>query len=114
MVQDDLRALPTAPLTIAEGTPITPKVVGSSPALWLVPTPELQRDRLDERDLLPGVRDLYQHLGNEIVAEVKRFGMRMVGVDSSCSLEQVVTKVESHFAEQLARGPVATRRAERR
>ncbi|MFF5143072.1 hypothetical protein ACFY6U_25645 [Streptomyces sp. NPDC013157] len=69
MVQDDLRALPAAPLTIAEGTPITPEVVGSGPALWLVPTPELQRDRLDERDLYPGVREFYQHLGQVIVAE---------------------------------------------
>ncbi|MCX4581323.1 hypothetical protein OHB41_51185 [Streptomyces sp. NBC_01571] len=114
MVQDDLLALPTSPLTLAEGTPITPKVVGSGQALWLIPTPELQRDRLDERDLLPGVRELYQRLGDEITAEVKRFGGQMLVVDESWSLGEVVTKVESHFADLLAHGPVATSQLERR
>ncbi|WP_413102869.1 hypothetical protein [Streptomyces sp. Inha503] len=116
MVWDDLRALPAAPLTIAEGTPITPEVAGGGPvpALWLLPTPELQRDRLDERDLHPGVRDLYQHLGDVISAELKRFRGRMLVVDCSWSLEEVITEVEGHFAELLARGPVATSRAERR
>ncbi|MFD8525542.1 hypothetical protein ACFV2D_37010 [Streptomyces capillispiralis] len=87
MVQDDLRALPASPLTLAEGTPITPKVVGSGQALWLIPTPELQRDRLEERELLPGVRELYQRLGDEITAEVKRFGGQMLVVDESWSLK---------------------------
>jgi hypothetical protein len=114
MVRDDLLALPAAPLTIAEGTPITPKVVGSGRALWLIPTPELQRARLDERDLLPGVRELYRSLGDEIMAEVKQFGGEMVVVDGSCSLEEVVAKVESHFADMLAHGPVATSQVERR
>ncbi|WP_326798167.1 hypothetical protein OG946_24550 [Streptomyces sp. NBC_01808] len=112
MVLDDVRALPPAPLTIAEGTPITPQVA-RGPALWLVPTPQLQRDRLNERDLLPGVRDLYEHLGDEIAAEVEQFGGRTVVVDASCSVEEVVAEVEDHFAELLAHGPVATGRAER-
>lgn len=114
MVQDDLRALPAAPLTIAEGTPITPEVVGSGPALWLLPTPELQRDRLDERDLHPGIREFYQHLGMVIVAEVRQFGGRVVVVDGSCGLEHVVAEVEGHFADVLAHGPVATSQSERR
>ncbi|WP_413806749.1 hypothetical protein [Streptomyces sp. OE57] len=114
MVEDDLRALPAAPLTIAEGTPITPKVVGSGTALWLIPTPELQRGRLDERHLLPGVRDFYQHLGDVIAAGVKQRGGRMLVVDGSYGLEQVVTEVEGHFDEVLARGPAATSRTERR
>ncbi|MCZ4602707.1 hypothetical protein O3S80_02750 [Streptomyces sp. Lzd4kr] len=94
MVQDDLRALPAGPLTIAEGTPITPEVTGSGPALWLVPTPELQRDLLDERDLHPGIREFYQHLGEVIVAEVRQFGGRVVVVDDSYGLEHIVTEVE--------------------
>lgn len=114
MVRDDLLALPTAPLTIAEGTPITPKAVGSGRALWLIPTPELQLARLEERDLLPGVRELHEKLRDEITAEVKQFGGETVVVDGSCSLETVVAKVEYHFAGRLAGGPVATCQMERR
>lgn len=114
MVRDDLLALPAAPLTIAEGTPITPKVVGDGQALWLIPTPELQHTRLDERDLLPGVRELYQELGDKITTEVKQVGGKVLVLDGSCTLDQVVAKAESHFADVLARGPVATSRAERR
>ncbi|MET4927167.1 AAA family ATPase [Streptomyces sp. PSRA5] len=114
MVRDNLWALPAAPLTIAEGTPITPEVVGSGPALWLLPTPELQRDRLDERDLHPGVRGLYQHLGEVIAAEVRQGGGRVVVVDGSRGLEHVVREVEGHFADVLAHGPVATGQSERR
>ncbi|MGI5347365.1 hypothetical protein ACQEU8_04135 [Streptomyces sp. CA-250714] len=114
MIRDDLRALPTTPLTIAEGTPITPEVVGGGPALWLLPTPEFQRDRLDERDLRPGVGEFYQHLGDVIGAEVRQFGGRVVVVDGSCGPEHVVMEAEGHFADVLAQGPVATSPLERR
>ncbi|MEU8952217.1 hypothetical protein [Streptomyces sp. NPDC048489] len=113
MVRDDLRALPTAPLTIVEGTPITPDTVGSGPALWLLPTPQLQRRRLDERDLHPGIREFYQHLAEVIAAEVRQSGGRVVTVDGSCGLEHVVTEVEGHFSDVLAHGPVATSQSDR-
>ncbi|WP_413807665.1 hypothetical protein [Streptomyces sp. OE57] len=79
-----------------------------------MPIPEPQRDRLDERDLHPGVRDFYQHLGEVIAAEAKRFGGRVVVVDGSCGPEHVVKEVEGHFVDVLARGPLATSPAGRR
>ncbi|RSM97472.1 hypothetical protein DMH25_30685 [Streptomyces sp. WAC 01325] len=114
MIQDDLRTLPPAPLTIAEGTPITPKVVGNGPALWIFPAPALQRDRLDRRDLHAGTRELYLHLTNVIDDEVEQSGARKMVIDESWSPQRVAAEVEEHFAEVLARGPVATTRPERR
>ncbi|MEU9411953.1 hypothetical protein AB0E08_40540 [Streptomyces sp. NPDC048281] len=114
MIQDDLRALPTAPLTIAEGTPITPKVVGNGSALWLFPTSRLQRKRLNERNLNSGIRDLYEHLSGVIAKEVVKFRGRIVAIDESWSLEQVVTETERHFSALLKSGPAAIGRVERR
>ncbi|GAA2246471.1 hypothetical protein GCM10010232_37080 [Streptomyces amakusaensis] len=38
MIADDVRALPTVPLTVVEGTPVTPPAAGAH-ALWLLPPP---------------------------------------------------------------------------
>jgi hypothetical protein len=114
MILEDLRALPAAPLTVAEGTPITPTVVGSGRAVWLIPAPDLQRARLNERQLLPGVRELYERLGDGISAEVEEYEGSTVLVDSSSGLAETVARVEAHFADLIARGPVARSVTERR
>ena len=64
MIVDDLRHLPAAPLIVAEGTPVSPEVVTSgladrSRAVWLIPTADLLRARLEELDLPLGARELY-------------------------------------------------------
>ncbi|MEV5975920.1 hypothetical protein [Streptomyces sp. NPDC052114] len=114
MIADDLRALPAAPLTVAEGTPVTPGVVGSCDrAVWLLPTPEVQRARLAERGLRPGVAALYKILLGEIEAQVARTGARVLPVDGRRSVAETVAEVEALLADVLAAGPVAGSAAER-
>jgi hypothetical protein len=51
MVVDDLRAMPSSPLTVAEGTTVPPALVAEpGRSVWLIPTPQLQQARLKERD----------------------------------------------------------------
>ncbi|MGP3978972.1 hypothetical protein ACTWQF_34155 [Streptomyces sp. 8N114] len=115
MVLEDLHALPSAPLTIAEGTPITPQVAGLSCAVWLIPTPEVQRARLAERDLLPGVHELYQHVGDKIIAQVEKHkGHAMTVPVDGRSVEEITAEVEGIFANALVEGPRATTAAEKR
>ncbi|WP_069887087.1 hypothetical protein [Streptomyces luteocolor] len=114
MIADDLRALPAAPLTVAEGTPVTPGVAGADDrAVWLLPTPEVQRARLAERGLRPGVAELYRLLLGEIEAQVDRAGARVLAVDGRRSAADTVAEVEKLFADALAAGPVADGAAER-
>lgn len=48
MTLDDLRALPTQPLIVAEGTQITPRIVPpNGSAVWLLPSLQTQRQRWD-------------------------------------------------------------------
>ena len=57
MIVEDLLALPASPLTIAEGTPVTPPVAGAgSRAVCLLPSAEV------ERKLSPRVLGLCQSM----------------------------------------------------
>ncbi|GGK81533.1 hypothetical protein [Streptomyces flaveus] len=117
MIVDDVRALPPSPLVIAEGTPVTPSVTGpAGRAVWLLPTAEVQHDRLVERGMAPGVGAfrLYQALRREIETQVEEYGGRKLIVDGRQSVADTVAEVEALFAEALAEGPVAVTAAERR
>jgi cytidylate kinase len=111
MILDDLAALPAAPLTVVEGTPVTPAVAGE-PAVWLLPTAEVQAARLGSRSLRPGVRTLYALLAREIASEVVAHGRS--AVDADLDPDDVVAAVERAFAPALGAGPTATTDAERR
>jgi hypothetical protein len=111
MIADDLRALPAAPLTIAEGTPVTPSVAGSH-AVWLLPSAPVRRDRLAARSLPDGVAGLYELLSATIEAEVRSADRRVVTADAD--LPAVVAAVRSGFADAIAAGPVAADAGERR
>lgn len=114
MVAEDLRALPRAPLTVAEGTPVTPGVAGAGDrSVWLMPTPEVQRDRLAERGIGAGVSALYRLLIEEIEAQVARAGARTLAVDGTRSVADTFAQVEKVFADALAVGPLAGSAAER-
>jgi hypothetical protein len=113
MVVDDLRALPAAPLTVVEGTPVTPAVAGE-PAVWLLPPAEVQRARLVDRRLNAGTAALYRLLTEEIAREVAEHGRPIVRVDGRLGVEQTVAAVERVFAPALRAGPTATTAAERR
>ncbi|WP_327679085.1 AAA family ATPase [Streptomyces sp. NBC_00467] len=108
MILDDLRALPPAPLTVAEGTPVTPSITGAgAAAVWLLPTPAVQEARLAERGLERGQRELYRFLVREIAEEVEAYGGATVVVDGSGSVEDTLAEVGKHLAAALAEGPVA-------
>jgi hypothetical protein len=113
MIVDDLRALPATPLTVVEGTPVTPTVAGE-PAVWLLPTAEVQRAQLARRRLNPGTVTLYQLLADEIAREVAEHGRRVVAVDGRRGVDGTVRAVEEVFGPVLRAGPTATTVAERR
>jgi len=104
MIADDVRALPPSPLTIVEGTPVTPAIAGPHAVFLLPPTSELSA-RLAARSLRAGTRVLYDLLTQSIVDEVRASGARVVSSSES---------VEACFAAELAAGPVASGVSERR
>jgi hypothetical protein len=112
MVVDDLRALPAAPLTVAEGTPVTPAVAGE-PAVWLLPTAPVQRERLAGRRIPDRVRVLYALLAEEITREVVAHGRRAVVLDGRLGVDDTVAAVEEVFSDALRAGPTATTDAQR-
>ena len=115
MIVDDLRRLPASPLIVAEGSPISPALVADRlRALWLLPTRELQRARLEERKLAPGPAALYERAAAEIDRQAREQHMPVLVVDGSCGLDEVVAAVERHFADPLAAGPRAVNEDERR
>lgn len=76
MIADDVRALGPGPLTVVEGTPVTPDTVPDpGRAVWLMPSPELQRRRLAERGLPEGVHTLYTLLLADLAARIEAHGL---------------------------------------
>ena len=130
MIVDDLRRLPASPLIVAEGTTVLPDVVAHGVAergraVWLAPTPAVQRARMQERvGVPPGVSDPGRARENVIrarlllAAEIGRraneCGVTVFAVDGSRTVEQMVAAVENLFAEALAAGPRAGTAGERR
>ena len=110
MVVADIRALPVAPLIVAEGSVIRPVdlPVGSM-AVWLMPPPGLQPERLRAREghSVP----LYELLAEVIAAEVAHAGARVIVAREPA---ETVAALETVFADTLARGPLAKSIAERR
>ncbi|MBL7493952.1 hypothetical protein I6A60_31045 [Frankia sp. AgB1.9] len=67
MTLDDLRALPSSPLIVAEGTQITPRMLPPGAlAVFLIPSPRVERARLDHRRHPHRGRDLHLRLGELI------------------------------------------------
>jgi molybdopterin-guanine dinucleotide biosynthesis protein len=129
MIVDDLRRLPTSPLILAEGTTVLPQLVARgvaerSRAVWLVPTPELQRARLEDLAAPAGVSDpdraqenitqRYLLVAAEIDRQARECGVSALPVDGSRTVDEMVAAVEDLFAEALAAGPRADTAAERR
>jgi DNA polymerase III delta prime subunit len=112
MIVDDLRALPESPLIVAEGTSVSPALVAEpGRSVWLMPTPELQEARLQERD--GRALDLYLLLAGEIEREVLEHDAPMLAVDGMRTIDETVAAVEVLFAHALATGPRAETSAER-
>jgi hypothetical protein len=119
MIVDDLRALPTSPVIVAEGSPLPPQAVSSgiadsSRAVWLIPTPEFHRARLERSELARGPRELYLLLAREIEREVKEHAAPSLTVDGSRGIDEMVAALEERFADALAAGPSAEALTDRR
>jgi hypothetical protein len=111
MVVADVRALPDSPLVVAEGSVLRPQDVppGAS-ALWLLAGPDFQQMHLRERD---GDRNrLYELTLDVIAADVRETGARAIQVAEDVAT--TVSAVEATFADELARGPLASSVDQRR
>jgi hypothetical protein len=115
MVLEDLRALPTTPLIVAEGSPLPASdLVDPARAVWLIPTAAFQRAQLAARGTTGGAAQLYLLLGEVIAREVREHGAPTLSIDGTQGIGETTRAVESHFAEALAAGPRAETRGERR
>lgn len=119
MIVDDVRRLPASPLVVAEGSPLSPDVVSSglaerSRSVWLIPTPEFRRARLDERNLSQGANRLYVLVADAIERAAREQDAPTLTVDASRGVDAMLAAVEERFAEALAEGPRAETVTERR
>jgi hypothetical protein len=118
MIVDDLRALPTAPLVVADGSTVLPELVAQRHAradrsVWLIPTFEGHRAHHEAHGMAHLVE--YRWL---VIEEVERqaavHGVNVVRVDGSLGPDDVLAAVESLFAKAIEEGPCATTQEERR
>ncbi len=119
MVVDDVGALPTAPLVLAEGSTVPTWVVASGVAaashvVWLVPTAAFQERQLVARATAGGTAALYRILSEVIERDAREHDLPTLGVDGSRGIAEMVDAVEERFGGLLRAGPVATTLAERR
>jgi hypothetical protein len=118
MIADDVAALPPAPLIVAEGSTVLPELVAAgiadrACAVWLQPTPELQRARRPSW-LRGNALEFAIVLAAEIARRVQEHDVQGLRVDGSQPVETVLASVEGLFAARLAAGPRAATHAERR
>src|SRR3712207_1785758 len=115
MVVADLDALPRSPPVVAEGSTLPAALVPHrSRAVWLLPTKELQRARLDARGTSPGARKLFLLLAGVIVREAGAYDVPALVANGSLSVDATVHEVERLFEHALAEGPRAESTSERR
>ncbi len=113
MIADDLRALPASPLVVAEGGPITPAMVTvPGRAVWLMPSREVQHERLRRRHP-EGVPAYYLQTWDTLTATLAESPVSTLVVDGLTE-EETLAEVERIFAPALAEGPTATVVEERR
>jgi hypothetical protein len=115
MVVDDLRALPSSPLVVAEGSTLPAhSVPDPSRAVWLLPAADFQRATLLERGTPRGPLSLYLALGETIALEAREADVPVLTVDGSRGVDALAAEVAERFASALAAGPRAESPAERR
>jgi hypothetical protein len=131
LMVEDIEALPAVPLVVAEGTPLFPSFVGERLAggghgVWLLPTPEFQRARLEERPrtMFERTSDPARALENRVQRELRvgeliedeavARGLHVLYVDETRDLAAVTAAVEGIFADVISAGPQAETEIERR
>jgi hypothetical protein len=107
MVIDDVRALPAAPLVVAEGSVVPASLISGglsdeTRAIWLLPTPGFQRAQLS--GLPPGAQTLYTLLRDVIDQEIHEHRAPVLTVDGTRGIDEVCDAVEELFAGAIAEG----------
>ena len=106
MIVVDLRALPADALVVAELTPPDPAVASAGQAVALMPSQEVQRDRLERRH--PGsVPARYLRSWQALTEELADGGTPVIVVDD-LTPDETITAVQRLFARRIAEGPTAT------
>lgn len=118
MIVDDLRALPSSPLVVADGSTVLPELVDQGHArrdrsVWLLPTFEGHR-RFHEENGMAHLVDYRWHVIEEVERQAGAYDVNIVHVDGSLGPDEVLAAVEAVFAEAIADGPCATTQEERR
>jgi hypothetical protein len=111
MIVDDLRALPPAPLVVADGSTVLPELVDQGHArpdrsVWLIPTLEVHRS-FHESHRMAHLVEYRWHVIQEIGRQADAYGVNVVRVDGSLGPDDVLAAVEGLFAEAIAEGPCA-------
>lgn len=119
MVLDDLRALPSSPLLVAEGSVLPAWVVssgiaGPGRAVWLLPTAAGQDRLLSARGTAGGRALLDRSLRNVIAEEAGLHGAPSLRVDDHGDVAALALAIEAIFADALEEGPLAATVEERR
>ena len=118
MIVDDLRALPAAPLVVADGSTVLPELVaqGHAPrdrSVWLVPTFEVHRS-YHESNGMAHLVEYRWYVIQEVERQAAEHDVEVVRIDGTLGAADVLAVVEGLFAEALAAGPCAETPEERR
>lgn len=120
MAVDDLLAMPSTPLIVAEGPGMFPECVAPliadrRRAIWLVPSEAFKRASVARRQKLKGVpvsdhqravqnlidRDLI--MGDHVRERVAALNLPIHEIDGSKNLDEVTQLVEAHFSPWLSK-----------
>ena len=107
MILDDLAALPSSPLVLAEGTLLPPHAADPARSVWLVPTEHFQTRHRDDPERRTEPMDV-------VIAAVNERGIPILVVDGSRPVADIAIDVEARLADALSAGPTVTTMDERR
>lgn len=111
MIVDDLRSLPPSPLIVAEGE-LTPSIAKpTSHAVWLMPSKDVQLERLRKRHP-DGIPPDYLAGWDWTVEGLDDTDIPTISVNH-LTVDETIGEVERVFAPYLANGPIAATVEER-
>jgi len=112
MIVEDLRTLPAEALVVAELTPPDPAVAAAGQVVTLMPSQEVQRDRLVRRHP-GGVPARYLRAWQAMTEKLAQGGTHVIVVDD-LTPDETIAAVERLFARRIAEGPTASTFEQRR
>ena len=124
LMLEDIRAFPDSPLIVVEGTPLLPWLAAPllesrMHAVWLLPTPDFERDLLAARPTtsFDATSEPTRAAENRIQRELRvaraierganELGLRTLRIDGTRDLAAMERAVLKSFADAIARGPRA-------